>query len=136
MDPYKISGNVIHGYGRGSKELGFPTANIDIKNTSVGRNEVNINLKNGVYYGKCNISNDKNIYPMVMSIGNNPHYNNEERSFEVHIINKFENDFYGELLNVTILGYIRPMSKFESLEKLIEIINNDIKFALLKLNNK
>ena len=128
MDPYKISGNVIHGFGRGSKELGFPTANIDI-------NLKNINLKNGVYYGKCSILPDNKIYTMVMSIGNNPHYNNEKR-FEVHIISEFENDFYGELLNVTILGYIRPMAKFENLEKLIEIINNDIKFALLKLKLK
>ena len=27
--PMRVSGTVVHGFGRGSKELGIPTANMD-----------------------------------------------------------------------------------------------------------
>lgn len=30
--PVRLRGKVVHGFGRGSKELGFPTANIEIRN--------------------------------------------------------------------------------------------------------
>lgn len=66
------------------------------------------------------------IYPMVMSIGWNPYYKNEKRTVEVHIMHKFDHDFYNALLNVTILGFIRQEKDYKSLEALIEDINIDI----------
>ena len=35
-------------------------------------------------------------YPCAISIGWNPMYENSTKTVEVFIINKFENDFYGE----------------------------------------
>ncbi|KAF2136031.1 uncharacterized protein K452DRAFT_292751 [Aplosporella prunicola CBS 121167] len=46
--PLKLSGTVIKGFGRGSKELGIPTANIPIEGLSVGGND---QLQSGIYYG-------------------------------------------------------------------------------------
>lgn len=121
--PFSISGTIIHGYGRGGKQLGFPTANIQPDNPPN-------DLKDGVYYGWSLLSTlDDKYQPMVMSIGNNPQFNNIEKSFEVHILNNYNQDFYGTSITVIIIGYIRPMMKFENLQELIKAIENDIKIA-------
>ncbi|ORY10976.1 riboflavin kinase-domain-containing protein [Clohesyomyces aquaticus] len=46
--PLKLRGPVIKGFGRGSKELGIPTANIPITGLNIGGHE---NLDSGIYYG-------------------------------------------------------------------------------------
>lgn len=120
---------IIGGFGRGSSELGIPTANLPI-------NESLNNLATGIYYGWCKIIPDKKadmsehkrnngqsimfnngtklkkeelcIFPMVMSIGWNPFYHNREKAAEVHIIHKFSNNFYGASVEYNVLGYIRP----------------------------
>lgn len=66
---------------------------------------------------------------MVASIGWNPYYKNEKKSLEVHLLHKFEDDFYGEELKVIIGGYIRPEKDFSSLDELITEIKNDIAIA-------
>lgn len=123
--PYSISGAVIHGYKRGSKELGFPTANLEIEIPG---------LEDGVYYG-YSVLNDELKEKMVMSIGTNPQYGNKNRSYEVHVLKKYDEDFYGEELTITIIGKIREMMKFDSLEGLIEAINKDIDYANKMLDN-
>jgi len=157
---------VIKGFGRGSKELGIPTANIPIEGLSIGGQK---ELETGIYFGwaglgsssvqaqsherrasisekvkavsdkiadsiKNGLSNNSaasngSTYPMVMSIGWNPFYKNSKRSVEVHIINKFEKDFYGKHLNLVILGFIRPEYDYLSRESLIEDIETDIEVA-------
>ena len=69
------------------------------------------------------------VYPMVMSIGWNPFYKNEVRSVEVHIIHKFDEDFYNALMNLSILGFIRPEQDYASMQDLIDDINTDIEVA-------
>ncbi|KAI9765795.1 MAG: riboflavin kinase [Candelina submexicana] len=46
--PLKLNGKVVKGFGRGSAELGIPTANIPIAGLSVGGHE---DVESGVYYG-------------------------------------------------------------------------------------
>ena len=83
----------MKGFGRGSKELGIPTANIPLAGLSVGGHE---EIESGVYYGWAGIDVDEQgvrvveekkeegakggVWPMVMSIGFNPYYNNTVRS--------------------------------------------------------
>lgn len=117
--PYLTNGTVIHGYKRGSKELGFPTANLDIEIPK---------LEDGVYYG-YSILNNEPKEKMVMSIGTNPQYGNNHRSYEVHILKKYDEDFYGEELEIIIMGKIREMTKFDNLDGLIDAINQDIEYA-------
>jgi riboflavin kinase len=70
------------------------------------------------------------IYPMVMSIGYNPFYNNKVRSAEVHVLHKFTADFYEVPMRLLILGYIRPeRGDYSGLDALIEDINIDCDVA-------
>lgn len=126
--PYFARGPVIKGFGRGSKELGIPTANFP--ESVVDRLPEDIPA--GVYYGWGQVGNGP-VYKMVMSIGWNPYYDNKKKSMETHLIHKFEQDFYEHELGVVMLGYIRPEMNFSSLEGLIAAIEGDIKHAESKL---
>ncbi|XP_063703513.1 putative riboflavin kinase [Culicoides brevitarsis] len=127
--PYFVQGEVVKGFGRGSKQLGIPTANLPME---VVRN-LPKELDQGVYYGWANVDNG-DVHKVVLSIGWNPFYDNKEKSMESHIMHDFGKDFYGSLLKVCILGHIRPELNFDSLEALIEAINNDIAQAKTALD--
>ncbi|KAF3942414.1 hypothetical protein ABW19_dt0203879 [Dactylella cylindrospora] len=134
--PVRLSGDVISGFGRGSKELGIPTANIPTD----GLPDF---IESGIYYGwagldltaqDCGVTDKPKecrgiVLPMVMSVGWNPFYKNTVRSVEVHIIHEFPQDFYGAHMNLLITGYIRPEFDYVSKEALINDINKDIDIA-------
>ena len=119
----KTKGKVVKGYGRGAKELGFPTANLDKESVE----ELAHFMKNGVYCGYCKLG--KNVFPMVMSLGENDFYNNDKKSAEVHILKHFDEDFYGETLDVIVCEYIRNQMDFSDVSQLIDAIKNDIVIA-------
>ncbi|CAG9770453.1 unnamed protein product [Ceutorhynchus assimilis] len=121
--PFFTKGTVVKGFGRGSKELGIPTANFP-EDVVEG-----LNLETGVYYGFGLVETDDSPRKMVMSIGWNPFYNNTQKSMETHMLHKYDEDFYGKELRVVILGYLRPEKNFSSLNELIEAINLDIRQA-------
>ncbi|KAL7270770.1 riboflavin kinase [Rhizina undulata] len=73
------------------------------------------------------------VFPMVMSIGWNPFYKNQVRSVEVHIIHKFDRDFYGARMKLLVLGWIRPEYDYVSREALIEDIRMDVEVGLRSL---
>lgn len=127
--PHFCRGTVIKGFGRGSKELGIPTANFP---ESV-IDKLPPDISAGVYYGWGQIGTGP-IYKMVMSIGWNPYYNNTKKSMETHLMHQFDKDFYGSELGVVILGYIRPETNFDSLESLVKAIHTDIEIANCKLD--
>ncbi|CAG0914004.1 unnamed protein product [Notodromas monacha] len=110
MTPYFTSGEVVKGFGRGSKDLGIPTANFP--DTVVdGLPE---NFGTGVYYGWAQVGGS-DVHKMVMSIGWNPYYKNTKKSMETHVIHQFKEDFYGSILKVVITGFIRGERDFKSL---------------------
>ncbi|PVG04199.1 riboflavin kinase [Serendipita vermifera] len=140
--PAVMSGQVQHGFKRGSRELGCHTANLPDE----ALERLDSRIKTGIYFGYAQVrpecpngtasslpSDDYLVYPMVMSIGWNPFYKNEKMTAEVHIIHKFANDFYGHEMTVVVLGYIRPELDYTSKEALIEDIQFDIKVALNSL---
>jgi len=144
--PLKLNGQVIKGFGRGSKELGIPTANIPISGLSVGGHE---DVESGVYYGWAGLNIDSKgeilspgavgkglVFPMVMSIGWNPFYKNTVRSVEVYVMHKFERDFYGAHMNLVILGFIRPEYDYVSKESLIKDIWTDVDVAKKSLERE
>ncbi|KAL6714510.1 riboflavin kinase [Lecanora helva] len=141
--PLRLSGPIIKGFGRGSAELGIPTANIPIAGLSVGGNE---GLESGVYYGWAGVDVDDagrrveggegKVWAMVMSVGWNPFYKNKVRSVEVHILHKFDQDFYGARMNLLICGFIRPEYDYVSKESLVEDINVDIEVAKKSLERE
>ncbi|VDP50716.1 unnamed protein product [Schistosoma margrebowiei] len=111
---FYASGKVVHGFGRGSKQLGIPTANLEESIVS----EIPDSTKNGIYFGWAKLSNTP-VYKMVMSIGWNPYFKNIKRSVEVHILHIFEENFYGDTIEVIALKYFRPEYDFPSIGKLI-----------------
>lgn len=129
--PFYASGIVTKGFGRGSKDLGIPTANFSREIIK----ELPENICTGVYYGWAKVDNSPIIDKMVMSIGWNPFYKNKEKSMEIHILRQFENDFYGSNLKIKVIGFIRPELNFNSIEELVKTIHSDIEYAKQKLDN-
>ncbi|XP_057512992.1 bifunctional riboflavin kinase/FMN phosphatase [Actinidia eriantha] len=124
IEPWHIGGSVAKGFGRGSKVLGIPTANLSTEGYSTVLSE----HPSGVYFGWAGLST-RGIYKFVMSIGWNPYFNNAEKTIEPWLLHNFDEDFYGEELHLAIVGYIRPEANFSSLESLIEKIHEDRQIA-------
>ncbi|XP_063231533.1 putative riboflavin kinase [Bacillus rossius redtenbacheri] len=122
--PHFASGKVVKGFGRGSKELGIPTANFDEEVV----NRLPESVETGVYFGWAQVDNGP-VHKMVMSIGWNPFYKNTKKSMETHVLHEFQEDFYGATLKVFIVGRIRPEMNFSSVDELIAMIKNDIAVA-------
>ncbi|KAF2269606.1 riboflavin kinase, partial [Lojkania enalia] len=154
--PLKLRGPVIKGFGRGSKELGIPTANIPLSGLTINGHS---DLESGIYYGYASldlssiaanttpssvpsatadtsIPTRRKVYPTVLSIGYNPYYKNTHRSIEIHLLHTFAQDFYGAILSLVILGYIRPEYDYVSKEALVEDIREDIRVAQRSLGRE
>ncbi|MCJ1281830.1 riboflavin kinase [Xylographa opegraphella] len=138
--PLKLSGKVVKGFGRGSAELGIPTANIPISGLTIGGHP---SLASGIYYGfaglnvdasgtlhpPTNSSTPPTTYAAVLSIGYNPFYKNTVRSVEVHVLHAFAHDFYGAHMDLLVLGFVRPEYDYVSKEALIADIREDVEVA-------
>ena len=103
-----INGEVVKGNGIG-KTIGFPTANILIKN------KWKLLPSDGVYAVKVNI-NDRFLKGM-MNIGQKPTVDGKCKSLEVHIFD-FSNDIYGKAIKVKVIKRIRDEKKFKDLQGL------------------
>lgn len=128
--PIVMSGRVIKGFGRGGKLLGIPTANLPAENFEQELSRMEM----GVYIGFAKLRNE--ICKTVISIGNNPHFANEKKTIEPHLLKDFESDFYGEELQISICGFIRYMEKYNGLDELIQAIKSDIKLGSEALDHE
>lgn len=113
--PFKLIGEVIHGQQLG-KKLGFPTANLKLPNEL-------IIPASGVYRGLAQINSK--VYHAVINIGKRPTIDNHKKDLvEVHILG-FNQDIYGENIEVSFLEKIREEKKFDSLDQLKAQISKD-----------
>mmetsp|Transcript_14676 Transcript_14676/g.20545 ORF Transcript_14676/g.20545 Transcript_14676/m.20545 type:complete len:163 (-) Transcript_14676:125-613(-) len=117
-----LKGKVVKGFQRGSKLLGWPTANLD---PAAFKGKVD-DLGEGVYFGFAKIASDEKIYETALSIGWNPQFQNKEKTVEAYLVNEFQEDFYGEEMRLMICGHVRPQVSFDSLESLKEAISGDV----------
>lgn len=147
--------DIVCGFGRGSADLGIPTANVEISDLSVEVNKLDF----GVYFGFARLrpivgkssaiiqrkdgrdvtynygnelnasKGDLDVLPIVLSIGKNPFYGNEYKTVELHILHDFTTNFYGADVKFNILGYIRPELDYTTADALIQDINTDIEIA-------
>jgi len=115
---YLLTGKVIHGHGRGSKKLGFPTANL--KTTGVLFPKPGIYAVWAIYEGKR--------YEGVANLGWNPTFHDQKFSFEVHILH-FNQEIYGEPLRAEFVERLRDEVTFRGPEELIAQIKKDISRA-------
>lgn len=141
--PIRMTSKVVKGFGRGSSDLGIPTANLCKESGSFGMSFDS--LPCGIYWGFARIGDgnegkDSHVFKAAISIGFNPYYGNESKTVEPHLIAPTDDDrrhssscgetvlrdFYDEPIRLSVVGYLRPELPFEGLEKLIEAIKNDI----------
>ncbi|RMZ81692.1 hypothetical protein DV737_g2391, partial [Chaetothyriales sp. CBS 132003] len=119
--PIKLSGPVIKGFGRGSRELGIPTANIPP--TGLADHP---DLTTGVYFGFVGL----HLAPHTVQSADNSKLTLSSPSSEIHILHHFPHyNFYYSPLNLLILGFIRPEYDYESLDALVSDIKTDCHVA-------
>ena len=111
-----MEGLVISGWGIG-REMGIPTANIDI--TLVTK----ILPARGIYAGWVEHKDSRSA--AVISCGTRPTFDSDEIVLEAHILN-FEGDLYGKHIRLGFVELLRDIEKFPSLEARVNQIHKDI----------
>lgn len=111
---YSVSGKVIDGKKLG-RTIGYPTANIEV-------DELKLLPKKGAYIVEVYVKNK--FYKGMLSIGTNPTVNGDKLTVEVYILD-FNKDIYGDEITVKFRDFLHEEIKFESLEKLIERLDED-----------
>ena len=112
---FTILGTVSEGRQLG-RQLGFPTANLRAHNEQFP--------PNGVYAARAWLRSHE--YGGVVNIGVRPTIENEsgERLLELHLFD-FDEQVYGEDIEVAFLKYLRPEQKFPDLQSLRSQIQHD-----------
>ena len=113
--PFTLLGTVTEGNHLG-RQLGFPTANLRTHNEQFP--------PDGVYAVRA--WHEKKEYGGVVNIGVRPtlEQTKGERILEIHLFD-FDQDIYGDEVEVSFLEYLRPEKKFDSLVNLRQQISRD-----------
>jgi len=117
---FMLTGVVTKGKGLG-RTIDFPTANLHIEET------YKLIPKGGVYTITSN-RQGKVLYGM-MNIGTNPTVDGKTQSIEINFFD-FDEDIYGEKIQVEMLVRLRDEQKFESIEALKQQLLKDKASAL------
>jgi len=116
---WSIIGKVQKGKQLG-KKIGFPTANIDIKDY--------ILAKPGVYVVKVQKLNSLNYTRGIANLGYRPTFNGKKVLLEIHLFN-FSGNLYNKYLTVEFLKFIRSEKKFKNVDQLKKQIKIDLLIA-------
>lgn len=106
--PYFMRGIVVKGDQIG-RRISFPTANIYIEE------KYKLIPREGVYAVKVNIAGSWHLG--MLNIGHRPTLPGKDFSIEVHILD-FNEEIYGETIQVNLLNRIRDEIKFDDLSSL------------------
>ena len=115
---WAIYGKVQKGKQLG-KKIGFPTANIDIKDYVLA--------KPGVYAVGVKMHNKVNYLKGIANLGFRPTFGGKKILLEVHLFN-FSGNLYNKYLTVEFKKFIRKEKKFKNVHQL----RKQIKFDLLR----
>lgn len=114
---YKITGTVVDGEKRGTS-IGFPTANIEVKEPyqlpKVGVYAIQMKVKDEWYKGVCNIGYKPTFHQQM-----------SRQTIEAHLFD-FNDNIYGELVELEFIYRIRDEQKFNNVQELIERIKQDV----------
>ena len=116
---WSIVGKVQKGKQLG-KKIGFPTANIDIKDY--------ILACPGVYAVKVKRYGKNNYIKGIANLGYRPTFNGKKILLEVHLFN-FSENLYNKYLKVEFLKFIRAEKKFKNVDQLRKQIKVDLETA-------
>mmetsp|Transcript_45979 Transcript_45979/g.99873 ORF Transcript_45979/g.99873 Transcript_45979/m.99873 type:complete len:194 (-) Transcript_45979:33-614(-) len=149
LDPMpRLRARVVHGFGRGSKMLGFPTANMHVdwemrdKPEELEKDARDVlefaqNCQAGIYYAWAQVADgkDRGVYKVAMSVGWNPTFTDvKTKTIEPWILHDFEEDFYNCELRLLICGFVRPEAKFDVFDDLVTAIREDGDFCRAALD--
>lgn len=112
--PYKVQGIVQHGDKNG-RSLGFPTANIDMSQY--------LRPRYGIYAVRGHLP-DGRILDGAANMGIRPSFNPPKELLEPHFFN-FDEDLYGQEIEVAFHAFIRPEQKFTDLDALKDQMARD-----------
>ncbi|MFW5841714.1 MAG: bifunctional riboflavin kinase/FAD synthetase [Bacillota bacterium] len=111
---YSITGEVIHGANQG-RGIGYPTANIDTGDYLIP--------KKGVY---ASFTKVKGVWhPSMSSIGHNPTLNCQTNISVESYIFDFDEQIYGEVIEILFIERLRDEQKFSSVDALVAQIDED-----------
>lgn len=114
--PYCVSGRVVHG-GKIGRQLGFPTANIQLKRKRVALTGVFAAVVSGL---------DKRHLPGAASLGVRPTLGQGLRPvLEVHLFD-FDREIYGTHVTVHFMHKLRDEARYASLDALRTQIARDV----------
>ncbi len=122
---YMLNGTVVNGKKLGGK-IGFPTANIDIKE------DYKLIPKTGVYVIKTSVEGQ--VRHGMMNIGYRPTLDGKHQTIEAHLFD-FNGDLYDKEIKIDLLFFLREEQKFDSVEDLIVQLKKDKENALAFLQN-
>lgn len=105
---YSITGTVVYG-NRIGRTIGFPTANIELKD------EYKLISKVGVY--ACRVDWQGTVYKGMGNIGYRPTIEKGDLTIEVHLFD-FDREIYGDTITIFFVERIRDEIKFENLSAL------------------
>lgn len=113
--PYRISGRVRRGQGKGA-DLGFATANLHITRKPAPCF--------GVYATVLKLASGKAL-PAVSNLGIRPSIAGSQGCWlETHVLD-FEDDLYGQQVDIEFVDFLRPEQRFDGLEALVAQIGRD-----------
>jgi len=121
---YFLTGTILKGKQLG-RTIGFPTANLQIEE------DYKLIPRNGAYVVKSTI-NQKTVFGM-MNIGFNPTLGEGKLSIEIHYFD-FDADLYDQKIAVSLLAYLRPEQKFDSVTLLKKQLEKDMDAAFNYIN--
>ena len=116
---WSIQGKVQKGKQLG-KKIGFPTANIDIKDYVLACP--------GVYVVRVKMRNKSKVIKGIANLGYRPTFSGKKILLEVHLFN-FSRNIYNKDLTVEFLKFIRKEKKFKNVDQLKKQIKTDLLVA-------
>ena len=119
--PYSIAGKVVYGQQLG-RQLGVPTANVELHRLRAAMS--------GVYTVEVAIGTDNKTWlPGVANVGCRPTVDDSIKAIlEVHLLD-FDQDIYGNRIEVRFREKIRDEKRFDSLDLLKTQIHRDVSTA-------
>jgi len=105
--PFTIEGVVVHGDKRG-RELGFPTANMELANY--------LRPRYGIYAVRARLG-DGRVLDGVANLGVRPSFDPPKELLEPYFFD-FDGDLYGRTIEVGLIAFLRGEGKFDGLDAL------------------
>ena len=116
---FSVRGVVVHGQRRG-RELGYPTANVDVPPGFVVPAD-------GIYATWARAEGDETPRMAATSIGTRPTFaDGDDRTVEAFLLD-FSGDIYGRTVRLDFARRLRGEEKFDSVEALLERMGEDVR---------